>query len=62
MSTVSGVSNELTSVAYATQLAQNSHLQRSLYNLGAAVQGGDLKSAGTMLTALMKEYPQYGSS
>jgi hypothetical protein len=62
MSTVSGVSSESASVAYATHLAQSSQLQRSLYNLGAAVKDGDLNSAGTLLTALMKEYPQYASS
>jgi hypothetical protein len=62
MSTVSGISSDSGSAAYATQLAQTSQLQRSLYNLGAAVQDGDLNSAGATLTALMQAYPQYASS
>jgi hypothetical protein len=62
MSTVSGISSGSGSAAYATQLAQTSGLQRSLYNLGVAVQDGDLNSAGATLTALMKAYPQYASS
>jgi hypothetical protein len=62
MSAVSGIGSDSTSVAYATQLAQTSQLQRSLYNLGVAVQDGDLNSAGSTLTALMQAYPQYASS
>ncbi|MGO8675515.1 MAG: hypothetical protein ACLQVX_06560 [Limisphaerales bacterium] len=62
MSTVSGISSDSSSVAYATQLAQTSQLQRSLYTLGVAVQEGDLTSAGATLTALMQAYPQYASS
>ncbi len=61
MSAVTGVSSS-SGIAYATQLAQTSSLNRSLYNLGAAVQKGDLTSAGSILSALMKANPQYASS
>jgi len=43
-------------------LAQSSALSRNLYNLGAAVQNGNLSSAGSILTALMKANPQYASA
>jgi hypothetical protein len=58
MNAVTGVSSS-GSVNYATQLAQTSALERSLYNLGAAVQNGDLTSAGSILTEIIKANPQY---
>lgn len=61
MSTLNGVSNA-TGSSYAKQLAQSSALSRNLYNLGAAVQNGNLSSAGSILTALMKANPQYASA
>jgi len=61
MSALTGVSSS-GGVAYATQLAQTSALSRSLNSLGAAVQAGDLTSAGSILSALMKANPQYASS
>ena len=62
MSTISGVSSSSSDVAYATQLAQTAKLQKSLYNLGSAVQGGDLSSASSILTAVMKANPQFAST
>ena len=61
---MSAVSSSTSSadVAYATQLAQTSSLERSLYNLGSAVQSGDLTSAGSILTALIQANPQYATS
>ena len=61
MSALTGVSSSA-GVAYATQLAQTSALNRSLSNLGAAVQSGDMISAGTLLSAIMEANPQYASS
>ncbi len=61
MSAVSNLSSPA-GVNYATQLAQTSALQRGLYNLGAAVQNGDLSSAGSILTAFIKANPQYAST
>ena len=49
-------------MAYATQLAQTFSLNRNLKNLGAAVQSGDLTSAGSTLSAIMQANPQYASS
>ncbi len=50
------------SASYATQLAQSSAFQRSLYALGNAVQNGDLTSAGSILSAFIKSNPQYAST
>jgi hypothetical protein len=61
MSAVTGLSSSA-SVAYATQLAQSSALKRTLSNLGAAVQNGDLSSAGTILASFIKANPQYAST
>ncbi len=58
MSGLSGISSS-GSVAYATQLAQTSALKRNLNNLGTAVQNGDLKTAGSILTAFIQANPQY---
>jgi hypothetical protein len=57
MSTVSTVSNSSTA-AYAEQLANAASLKRSLSNLGAAIQEGDLTSASSQLTALVKAHPE----
>lgn len=61
---MSAISNVTTSAgfSYATQLAQSSALERGLYNLGNAIQSGNLTSAGSVLKALMKANPQYASS
>jgi hypothetical protein len=61
MSSLSSVSNSA-GVSYATQLAQSSALERSLYNLGSAVQSGDLTTAGSVLTALIQANPQFAAS
>jgi hypothetical protein len=58
MSALTGVSGSA-GVTYATQLAQTSALKRSLYNLGSAIQSGDLTAAGSTLNAMMKANPQY---
>ena len=49
-------------VAYATQLAQTAALQRSLSNLGTAIQNGDMTAANSILTALIKANPQWAAS
>ena len=61
MSTITGVSSS-TDTSYAVQLAQTSSLRRSLNNLGAAIQSGDLTTAGTTLAAIVKANPQYAAS
>jgi hypothetical protein len=61
MSSTSAIGSSA-SASYAVQLAQTSALQRSLYNLDTAVQNGNLTSARSNLSALMKAYPQYAPS
>ena len=61
MSTLSTVSNSA-GVSYATQLAQSSSVERSLYSLGVAVQRGNLTKAGSVLNALMAANPQFAAS
>jgi hypothetical protein len=61
MSSLSSVSNSA-NASYATQLAQTSAFERSLYNLGTAVQNGDMTSAGSILTALIQANPQYAAA
>jgi hypothetical protein len=61
MSSLSSVSNS-SAVNYATQLAQSSALENSLYNLGSAIQGGNLTSAGTILTGIIQANPQYATN
>ncbi len=61
MSSLSSVSNS-SGANYATQLAQSSALERSLYNLGSAIQGGDLTSAGSILTSIIQANPQYATN
>jgi hypothetical protein len=61
MSSVPGVSSS-SGVEYATQLAQSSALKRGLFNLGNAVQNGDLNSAGSIYNAFVKANPQYSST
>jgi hypothetical protein len=61
MSALTGVSNS-DGIAYATQLAQTSALNRSLSNLGTAIQNGDLASAGSILSAVMTANPQFAST
>ena len=61
MNTLSSVSSS-TGANYATQLAQTSSLEASLFNLGNAVESGNLTSAGTILTAVMAANPQYVTS
>jgi len=58
LTSVSGSSD----VAYATQLAQTSALKRSLSCLGAALEGGDLTSAASILAAIMKSNPQFATT
>jgi len=61
MSSLSSVSSS-SSASYAAQLAQTSAFERSLYNLGTAVQNGDMTSAGSILTALIQANPQYATN
>jgi hypothetical protein len=61
MSSLSSVSGS-TSASYAAQVAQTSAFERSLYNLGTAVQNGDMTSAGSILTALIQANPQYATT
>jgi hypothetical protein len=60
MSTVSSATSS--AVTYATQLAQSSALKRSLNSIGSAIQNGDLTTANTLLTAFIKQNPQYAAS
>ena len=62
MSAVASISTSSASASYATQLAQTSALRRSLNNLGVAIQKGDLTSAGSILTAIIKANPQYATA
>jgi hypothetical protein len=43
-------------------LAQSSGLNRSLKNLGTAVESGDLASAGSILSAIKQANPQFAAS
>jgi hypothetical protein len=61
MSALSSVSNSSTA-NYAVQLAQTSAIERTLYNLGSAVQNGNLTAAGSILTAFIQANPQYATS
>jgi hypothetical protein len=61
MSSLSSVSS-LGNASYAAQVAQTSAFERSLYNLGTAVQNGDMTSAGSILTALIQANPQYAAA
>ena len=61
MSATTAISSS-TSASYATRLAQTSALKRTLSNLGAAVQRGDMTSANAILTAFIKANPQYATS
>jgi hypothetical protein len=61
MSSLSSVSSSA-NTSYAAQLAQTSAFERSLYNLGTAVQNGDMTSAGSILTALIQANPQYATT
>jgi hypothetical protein len=61
MSSITGLSSA-DSVSYATQLAQTSTLKRSLNSIGTAIENGDLTSAGSALTALVKNNPQYAAT
>jgi hypothetical protein len=61
MSSLSSLSSS-TNATYATQLAQTSALERGLYNLGSAVQSGDLATAGSVLNSLIEANPQYALS
>lgn len=61
MSTLNSVSNS-SGTSSASQLAQTSSLERSLYNLGNAIQNGNLTSAGSILTSLINANPQYSTT
>jgi hypothetical protein len=58
MSTTSGVTSS-SSASYATELAETSQLRRSLNNLGTAIQSGNLSSASSILSAIIKAHPEY---
>ena len=61
MSAITSVTSS-DNAAYATQLAQASKFRRSLNSLGSAIDNGDLTSAGSTLTGIMKAFPQYAAS
>ena len=61
MSSISGISSS-SGASYAVQLAQTSKLGRSLNSLDAAVQSGNLASAGSVLAAIVKDNPQFALS
>jgi hypothetical protein len=61
MGTLSSVSSSA-SMAYAEQLAQTSSLKRSLSNIGAAIETGNVTSASAQLAAFIKANPQYAAS
>jgi hypothetical protein len=61
MSTLSSVSSSA-GTTYAEQLAQTSSLKRSLSNIGAAIEKGNVTSASAQLTAFIKANPQYAAS
>ena len=61
MSATTAISSSA-SASYATQLARTSALKRTLSNLGAAVQKGDMSSANSILTAFIKANPQYAAT
>src|ERR1700679_1028320 len=56
---MSAAISNASAISYATQLAETSALRRSLANLGAAIQKGELVPASTILTAFFKANPQY---
>lgn len=60
MSTVSSVTSSAAS--YPSQLAQAAALKQSLVNIGNAIQNGDMTTASNLLTAFMKDNPQYDTS
>lgn len=49
-------------LTYATDLGQASALRRTMYNLGKAIQSGELVPASQILEAFFKANPQYVSS
>src|SRR5579863_8537831 len=61
MSTLSSVTNSA-GASYAAQLASSSSLERSLYNIGTAIQNGNLTSAGSILSSLMAANPQFAAA
>jgi hypothetical protein len=61
MSTTSGVTSS-SSASYATELAETSQLRRSLNNLGTAIQSGNLSSASSILSAIIKAHPEYATT
>jgi len=61
MSTTSSVTSS-SNASYATTLAETSQLRRSLYNLGSAIQSGNLGSASSILTAIIKAHPEYATT
>lgn len=61
MSTVSSLSTSA-SASYAVKLAESFALKRNLSKLGSAIEKGDLTSAGSTLSALIKAHPEYATS
>jgi hypothetical protein len=57
-STTTGVSSS-SSGSYAVELAQTSHLKRSLHSLDRAIQNGNLSSARSSLVTLINALPKY---
>jgi hypothetical protein len=49
-------------MAYASSLAESAKLKRSLFNIGSAIDKGDLATAESKLTSLLKDYPQYATA
>jgi hypothetical protein len=61
MSAINSVTSS-DSITYATQLAEAAKLRRSLNSMGTAIENGDLTSAGSTLSGIMKAFPQYAGS
>jgi hypothetical protein len=49
-------------VTYATRLAENAKLKRTLNGIGNDIESGNLQGAGAKITGLMKAYPQYAAT
>lgn len=60
MGTVNPLSGSA-SMAYASSLAESAKLKRSLFNIGSAIEKGDLAGAESKLASLLKDYPQYAT-
>lgn len=61
MSTTTGITNS-SGADYAMDLAKTSQLRRSLNNFGLAIERGNLTSARSIFTAVMKSQPDHAQA